>query len=333
MDTALMNGWMVRAGRGGRYFEDFSGGDYVAIGWDELGDLTQYQTAEDLRSVYVAIYGNSGKTGNALAMLRKFRDEIQAGDLVISYGPETREYLIGQDKGEYYYAADDEEHDYGSRRKIEWLGKVRRDDLSAAVRNTLGSTLTLFALNNDCQTELKNALEGNPAKTSDGLTEEVQLEQVKEEVISRSHELIKDLLQALDADEMEQMMAAVLRAMGFKTKVSPKGPDRGVDIIASPDGLGLTSPRIKVEVKHRKGQIESPTVRSFIGALREGDNGLYLSTGGFSKEARYEAERSTMQLTLVDMDDLADLIVTHYESFDVEGRTLMPLVRVYWPAE
>jgi len=77
----------------------------------------------------------------------------------------------------------------------------------------------------------------------------------------------------------------------------------------------------------------SPEIRSFIGALRDGDTGLYLSSGGFTKEARYEAERSTMQLTLVDMDDLADLIVTHYERFDEEGRTLMPLVRVYWPAE
>ncbi|MGB1091269.1 MAG: restriction endonuclease [Oceanobacter sp.] len=330
-----MKGWMIRAGRHGRYFDNFYSGDFVAIGWDDLGDLIQYETPEQLKAAYIDVYGHSNpaKTGNAVAMLRKFRDDIQSGDIVISYSQETREYLVGHDKGQYYYATDDEEHDYGSRRKVDWLGKVSRDSLSAAIRNTLGSTLTLFALNDDCIKELQSSLEGKPTANTDSEVIETELEQVKDEVISRSHELIKDLLQALDADEMEQMMASVLRAMGFKTKVSPKGPDRGVDILASPDGLGLTTPRIKVEVKHRKGAMGSQAIRSFIGALRDGDSGLYLSTGGFSKEARYEAERSTMQLTLVDMDDLADLIVTHYESFDVEGRTLMPLVRLYWPAE
>jgi hypothetical protein len=39
--------------------------------------------------------------------------------------------------------------------------------------------------------------------------------------------------------------------MGYKTRVSPPGADRGVDIFASPDGLGLEEPRIFVEVKHR----------------------------------------------------------------------------------
>lgn len=126
---------------------------------------------------------------------------------------------------------------------------------------------------------------------------------------------------------MEELLASILRAMGYKAKVSPKGPDRGVDVIASPDGLGLTQPRIKAEVKHRNGSMGAPVIRGFIGALREGDSGLFISTGGFTREARYEAERSTYPLTLV------DLIVSHYESFDLEGRALIPLVRIYWPVD
>ena len=132
---------------------------------------------------------------------------------------------------------------------------------------------------------------------------------------------------------MEHLAAALLRGMGYRTKVSPKGPDRGVDVFASPDGLGLTQPRIKVEVKHRSGSMGSQAIRSFLGALRDGDSGLFVSTGGFSREARYEAERATVPVTLIDIDDLANLIVTHYEQFDIEGRTLLPLVKIYWPAE
>ena len=47
---------------------------------------------------------------------------------------------------------------------------------------------------------------------------------------------------------MQELVAGILRAMGLKTKISNKGPDRGKDIIASPDGLGLENPRIFVEV-------------------------------------------------------------------------------------
>ena len=58
-----------------------------------------------------------------------------------------------------------------------------------------------------------------------------------------------------------------------------------------------------------------------------------ISSGGFSKEARYEAERATHPTTLIDLGELASLVVQHYESFDVEGRVLLPLVKVYLPVE
>jgi len=131
---------------------------------------------------------------------------------------------------------------------------------------------------------------------------------------------------------MQALVAAILRAMGYKTRVSPAGPDKGKDVVASPDGLGLEEPRIKVEVKHRKAQMGAQDVRSFLGGLRPGNRGLYVSTGGFSREAEYEAERSNIPLTLVDLDTLADLLVQHYDHLDSEGRAMVPLTRIFWPA-
>src|SRR5690606_9158878 len=111
---------------------------------------------------------------------------------------------------------------------------------------------------------------------------EESFSETRDQAVSQAHELIKDKILALQPEEMEELAAAILRAMGYKTKVSPRGPDRGVDVIASPDGLGLTQPRIKVEVKHRSGPMGSQAIRSFVGVLRSGDTGLYVSTGGFS---------------------------------------------------
>lgn len=48
-------------------------------------------------------------------------------------------------------------------------------------------------------------------------------------------------------------MAGLLKAMGYCARVMPKEPDGGRDVVASADALGLESPRIVAEVKHRKG--------------------------------------------------------------------------------
>ena len=121
--------------------------------------------------------------------------------------------------------------------------------------------------------------------------------------------------------------------MGYKTKVSPEGSDRGKDIIASPDALGLEHPRIFVEVKHRKGAMGAPEIRKFIGGRDPvNDRCVYVSNGGFTVEAKYEAERSRIPLTLVDGDELVELLVEYYEATDAQTRTLLPLRKTYWPA-
>lgn len=86
-----------------------------------------------------------------------------------------------------------------------------------------------------------------------------------------------------------------------------------------------------VEVKHRRGQtMGAPEVRSFLGGRHKDDRGLYVSTGGFTREAYYEAERASIPVTLMTLDDLARAIMDNYEEFDTLGRSLVPLTRVYW---
>ena len=333
----MHQGWMIRAGEGGRLFDDFEARQCVAVGWNDLGDLRQYGSHEALRQAFIENYGNAkaGAVANAVAMIRKFRDDIQSGDYVITYSPELRQYLVGIDQGEYDFMSPEQQvGDYANIRRVQWQGKVSRDDLGQATRSSLGSTLAVFRLSAEVLCDMRGVLEGK-ATTAAYAPEEIEAEfiELSEDVRSRSHELIKDKIQQLTPEEMEHFAAAVLRAMGYRTKVSPRGPDRGVDVLASPDGLGLTQPRIKVEVKHRSGSMGAQDIRGFIGTLRDGDNGVYLSTGGFTREARYEAERATLPVTLVDIDDLADLTVDNYDRFDLEGRALVPLMRVYWPAE
>lgn len=105
-----------------------------------------------------------------------------------------------------------------------------------------------------------------------------------------------------------------------------------MDIFASPDGLGLQEPRIFVEVKHRnQTPMGAEKIRAFLGGRKPGDKCLYVSTGSFTKEARYETERASVPMTLLDLQELRKLLVENYENLDAETRALVPLKRLYWP--
>ena len=326
----MANAWMIRAG-GGDLTDKFAEG-LVAIGWD-VGDLTTVRSQDELRAKYVGAYpkDKQGKASGAVAMLYKFRHDIKRGDWAVTYNPEKREYWVGEVASDYIF---EEPAEYQHIRKVLWKHHVTRDALKPESKNSLGSTLTLFSVNADVLDDLLSAAKGmgKPPVVADGESERQQWQQIKQDLVGKAHELIKDKLLDLSEEEMPELVAALLRAMSFKTRISPKGPDRGVDVIASPDGLGFQEPRIKVEVKHRRNeQMGSQQIRSFLGALRPGDKGLYVSTGGFSKDAKYEADRANVPVTLVDLDELAKLVVDYYARFDSEGQTLLPLVRVYWP--
>ena len=139
---------MIRAGEGGRFADAFKEQNCVAIGWNEIGNLNLCKTFDDFRDGYIKHWGNAkpGRTANAVGVIRKFRDEIQAGHMVITYSPELRVYHIGEDLGEYQHLTG--EHlvgEYANIRKAKWLGEVSRDALTQGTRNSLGSTLTMFS--------------------------------------------------------------------------------------------------------------------------------------------------------------------------------------------
>jgi restriction system protein len=225
--------------------------------------------------------------------------------------------------------------DYKHVRAVHWDGRVSRDLLSQSSRNSLGSLVTIFQPGDDVKDELQRALRGEVARSEEEIIspQREELEVLRQDTAERAREFIKDMIRELTPDALEQLTASLLRAMGFKARVTPKGADRGRDVIASRDGLGLEAPRIVAEVKHRPREtMGAPDIRSFVGGLREGDRGLYVSTGGFSREAKYEADRSNIPIALVDLEDIAELVVEHYERFDSDGRALVPLIKIYWPA-
>lgn len=326
------NMWMVRAGEDAFLIDDFKNKNIVAIGWNYLGDLKKYHNKEEIKDQLKKEHPayNIYKIGRAAGQIFTFVHDVTIEDYAITYDPDNREYYIGKIKTDY--EPKPKLCEYQNIREVKWIGTVNRDNLSTSTKYKLGAINTIFKIHEDAVIEILNLLEGKEEKKEDMEEQKSEIETIKEDYIANAHEFIKDKVMTLSWEDMQELVAGVLRGMGYKTIISPKGPDRGKDITASPDGLGLTQPRIFVEVKHRSGQIGANYIREFIGGLRSGSIGIYVSTGGFAKDAKYEADRSNIPLTLIDSDLLVDLIVEYYDNFDPDTRSLLPLTKIYWPS-
>jgi len=145
---------------------------------------------------------------------------------------------------------------------------------------------------------------------------------------------IQTYLAAMDPYDFQNLVAALLRAMGYHVAwVSPAGPDRGLDIVAYTDPLGANGPRIKVQVKRRHDKTNVDGVRSFLAVLGSQDVGLFISAGGFTTDAEREVRsQENRRITLIDLEQLFGLWVEHYDAIDDADKVLLPLQPVHFLA-
>jgi restriction system protein len=146
---------------------------------------------------------------------------------------------------------------------------------------------------------------------------------------------IQAAIQAMDAYDFQDLVAALLRGMGYHTPfVAPAGKDGGIDILAYRDPFGTEEPRIKVQVKHRRDQkVSAREVRELTSLLnKQGDTGLMVSTAGFTADAMTEVRHAQMHIETVDLDKLIELWESYYERLAEEDKALLPLRRIAFVA-
>lgn len=327
--------WMVRS-HGGKQYDDFRDLSAVGIGFIEIAELAY--TGGDRKALLSAyaearpgIKQQSAMT--AASQVYRFVNEIDVDDLVVTYSPTNRKYLVGAVKDACTFHPDRTNLSMDLSRQVEWLpNEVDRDRLTAGTRNSLGSVLTVFRLPQSASDELLAVATG-VAIDVDEPELDSKADDPLEDFEALAFERIKDQVNQLDWADMQELVAGILRAMKYKTQVSPPGSDLGRDILASPDGFGFEQPRIVVEVKHRKGTMGSQEIRSFLGGRHKDDRGLYVSTGGFTKDARYEADRSSVPLTLWTLEELTKALLDNYDQADGRTKALVSLRTFYAPTD
>jgi len=337
--------WLVRAGRTGHQEEVAIDNNLVAIGWEELGDISSVADKESLLSLYNQIYpGEKPRAvSNKANQIWRFAKEIKIGDYVVLPLKTEPVIAIGQVTGEYEFnstISDEVRH----IRRVKWLTTdMPRTRLKQDLLYSLGAFMTVCRIQrNDAETRIPAALDkylnGSSSVSKDSLpnaSEEIVDEVLNEETVDVEgigRDQIRILIEREFAGHrLQDLVASILRVEGFQPVISPPGKDGGVDILAGKGLLGLEEPRVCVQVKATSSPVGIDVLNSLLGVVASYDAtyGLVVSIGGFTKDARRKAKEQFFKVRLWDSDDVIDMLLKVYDKLDEEIQASLPLKRVW----
>lgn len=324
--------WGIHAGSRGEAEALFAKG-YVALGWDRVDDLSRLPPARESFKQKVGEAYPQDKPGSipvSAGKLYRFAVEMRPGDLVVWRSKLERVIRIGQVAGPYRFDPGLDAR-FPHVRPTTWLKKVEPGQVTQGARYEIGSAMTLFQVRTYAD-EWRQLVTGNETvPRPSGRVEDPTVAIVSADIEELTRDFILSALaQELKGHPFAAFVAHVLGTMGYRARLSPEGPDGGIDIVAHRDELGFEPPLVKVQVKSGSGNVGQPEVSSLLGTLAPNEFGLMVTLGGFTSQARNFA-RSRANLRLVDGAELVDLVLAHYEQLDSRYRGLLPLKRVYVP--
>ncbi len=317
--------WVVRGGDNNELASQIKARQSVAIGWRQI-DASHATSRDDIRKLF-ELEAPSLATPNSIGQVFRFVSEIEIGSYILTPEKATSTIHVTRCLGPCRFDRSIFGEDYPHVRPVEFVKTIPRGAFSLGVRNTLGSTLTVFRADIALE-ELEALLSGGTAAvTSSGADPGLWADELE----GQAEGQILDALLALDPYGFQRFVAEVLRAMGYIVQDGPKGADGGVDFLAYRDAFGLESPRIKGQVKRQIGAAGIADVGYLHGVLGQGESGLFVSMGGFTKDAQNAPFVKNGRVALIAGIEFLHLVIQHYERLSADATRLLPLRRIYLP--
>jgi len=140
-----------------------------------------------------------------------------------------------------------------------------------------------------------------------GVERQIELnnKKVKKELLER--------LKSVDAKEFEKLTAEFLTRIGFENiNVTKYHGDGGIDIVGELVVGDVIRTKMAVQVKKWKYNVQGKTVRELRGGLTQHEQGLIITTSGFSTGAVKEAKDPyKAPIALMDGEQMVELMVEY----------------------
>ncbi len=336
--------WIVRAGRNGERELDAIAESKLILGFLEVGDLRKLKDREVIFEHLETVFPESGRNRlrNFAAQLNQFANTISIGDVVVLPRKTTDGVAIGEVKGNYQFdPAGSNRH----TREVKWLkDAVPRSVFKQDLRYSLGAAMTICEIRrNDALNRVlavvQSGIDPGPLGGKQGTVfhkadDGDDAEDVAPDIEDVANQQIVSLVKSEFAGHaLADLVAEILRAEGYTTKVSPPGPDGGVDILAAGGMFGLGEDRICVQIKSGDGAANHDVVLRLIGSVSNSQarTGLLVSIGGVNANAQRELESNFFKLRLWQMTDLLTALFKNYSKLSEETRSRIPLKIIWAP--
>ena len=324
--------WMVRAGKYGEQEQAAIQHNLIAIGWIEIPDLASIRSKDELYTVYYENNPakNKNQAANVVGQIWRFKDEIAIGDLVGLPLKSQSAIVIGKVVGEYEYRKDVAEN-IRHTRKVEWVRIIPRSEFDQDLLYSFGAFMTVCSISrNDAEVRVKEMIGKKKPERRESESKEEREEIIDIEQFARD-QIEKVISIKFKGHNLARLVNELLIAQGYSTHMSPPGPDGGVDILAASGTLGFLPPRICVQVKSTSAPSDVRVLRELQGVMTKlrADQGLLVSWGGFTAPAMKEANDSFFSTRLWDSGKLIKAIFQHYDKFDDDLKTELPLKKIW----
>lgn len=341
-----MRAWLVRAGRAGERERWALTDGWTGGGFGDVPNLTNAQDrAEVFRLVTSGIDGIAeGRAKNFAAQLWALRSRISIGDIVVMPLKSSPHLAIGYITGDYMYADDEVEPTKRHRRKVDWAApEIPRTLVKQDLLYSLGAFSTICEVaRNDAAWRLSEIMREKPdpgartvpakqqAKQSDDEATDTAQSDIEIETYARD-QITSRVIENFAGHRMADLVAAVLEAGGYDCEVSPPGTDQGVDIIAGAGLLGLSDPKVVVQVKSEATAVGLSVVQQLQGAIatHNATQGLLVAWGGIGREAKRYLSTQRFAIKVWDSDDVLKKLFTHYADLPADIRRDLPLKQVW----
>src|SRR3989344_780852 len=331
-----MNLYLVRAGKYGEREKVALEKGFVAIGWNELSNLSRVKTKEQMEGLFTKTFPNLTKnqTRNYVAQIWIFVNEISRGDLVALPLKSQSAIAIGEVLGNYEFN-DKITEGVKHIRKVKWLKTIPRFAFDQDLLYSLGAFMTVCKISrNDAVKRIQKLLRQKSYEVEEVESVESSFERgnfiVDVEEFGRA-QVVQFISQKFKGHGLARLVDAVLRAEGYYTLVSPPGPDGGVDILAAKGSTGFDQPRLCVQVKSSTTPADVRILRELQGVMTKirADHGLLVAWGGYNGKAAQEARDAFFSIRLWDAGNLLEAIFKYYDKFDDELKAELPLKRIW----
>lgn len=337
--------WIVRAGAHGERELAAIEKSQLLPGFTEVGNLTDLNSRDDILTHLQEVFPDQGKNRlrNFAAQLNQFVNRIQVGDYVVMPRKVTNGVAVGIVKGPYEF---DGTSDFKHSRRVEWKEEsLPRDTFKQDLRHSFGAFMTICEIKRNSALErVKAVLEtgsdpgallGNQGQIN-SLSEEddADAEDYQTDIEDIANQQIISLIKSEFAGHaLADLVAEIMRVEGYTTKVSPPGPDGGVDILAAGGTLGLGEDRICVQVKSGDGAANHDVVLRLIGSVSnsQAQTGLLVTIGGVNAVAQKELDNNFFKLRLWQMPDLLKALFRTYGELSDETRAKLQLKQIWAP--